>query len=182
MKQFKNDFEKAITNLKEGEIILGARVAEGGTEILINGKIDNTIHGAVLVMLLHAIYANGIKEAQEHDVPMVMAKMMAELPIMMAFQTFKDIKDDKEMLDDIMKQVGEQQEKKNDDDCDKAKDEVESEPDASNGEEHLQEDKEKLAGKIDKVFANLAPNEKKLFIELIASMAVKAAELGRDGK
>lgn len=166
MKQ-KNEFEKTIANLKEGEIILGVRVAEDGTEIVINDKVDESIKGTVLTMMLHAFYANGIKKAQKHGAPMEFAKMLAELPIMTAVKAFKEVKDDKELLADALKQVGKQEEEE------KAEVEAEPEPEPKE-EEQLQEEKKELAKNLDEVFSNLAPNEQNMFSQLIVSIARRA--------
>lgn len=164
-----NEFEKAIANLKEGEIILGARVAEGGTEIVINDKVDESIKGTVLTMMLHAFYTSGIKKAKEHDIPLEMAKVMAQLPIMMAVRAFKEVKDDEELLGYALKQVREQKEEE------KAKVKVEAEPEPKE-EKELQKGKKELAKNLDEVFHNLTPNEQNMLSQLIVSMARRAME------
>lgn len=156
MEKFQNEFQKEISKLKEGELIIAVRVGDNkeNSVVYVNNKIDDCAQSIALSMLAHGIYVAALKKAEKHGVPTDLGRMLAWLPITAAFAAVKAMKNDESLLNELKVQMA---------------DDNENDADEPLKDEATKED-------IDEIMSHLTPDEQKLLTQLICSMALRGTE------
>lgn len=158
MEKFQNEFQKEISKLKEGELIIAVRVGDNkeNSVVYVNNKIDDCAQSIALSMLAHGIYVATLKKAEKHGVPTDLGKMLAWLPITAAFATVKAMKDNENLLDELKIQMADDNE--------------------NDADEPLKDEDEPTKEDIDEIMSHLTPDEQKLLTQLICSIVLRGTE------